>query len=160
MKKYKPFRSSVLSVLFLSALCAISSLSAFAADLFENKVVAEGKGFTIKESDLEEAFIGHKAAAAAMGQPMPSSLDRRLEVQILEKMIATKLMLAKANPSDREEGKKVAERMIADGKAKVGNEASYRRRLVAVGSTPEKYEAEILEQAIVQAVIERELGRK
>src|SRR5688500_7664831 len=95
---------SVLSVLFLCALCATSSLSSFGADLFENKIVAKGKGFVIKESDLEEAFIGHKAAAAAMGQPMPGSLDRRLEVQILEKMIATTLMIAKANPSDREEG--------------------------------------------------------
>ena len=42
----------------------------------------------------------------------------------------------------------------------MGSEGSYRRRLLAVGSTPEKYEAEILEQAIVQAVIERELGKK
>jgi peptidyl-prolyl cis-trans isomerase C len=156
--KMSPLRiSSVFSVLLLCALCATSSL---AADLFEDKVVAKGKGFVIKESDLDEAFIAHKAAAAAMGQPMPGSLDERLKVQILEKMIATKIMLAKANPSDREEGKKVADRMIADGKAKTGSDASYRRRLVAVGSAPEKYEAEILEQAIVQAVIERELGKK
>jgi peptidyl-prolyl cis-trans isomerase C len=137
-----------------------ASLPCFTADLFEDKVVAQGKGFAIKESDLEEAFIGHKAASSAMGERIPGALDQRLKVQILEKMLATKLMLSKATPVDREEGKKVAERMIADGRAKVGSEASYRRRLLAVGSTPEKYEAEILEQAIVQAVIERELGKK
>jgi peptidyl-prolyl cis-trans isomerase C len=157
MMNKKPSRLAAFSVLLLCALCATSSL---AADLFEDKIVAKGKGFVIKESDLEEAFIGHKAASAAMGERIPGALDQRLKVQILEKMIATKLMLAKATPSDREDGKNVADRMIADGKSKVGSEGSYRRRLLAVGSTPEKYEAEILEQAIVQAVIERELGKK
>src|SRR5688572_22984826 len=130
MKKYKPLPSSLFSVLLLCALSVTSTLSCFGADLFEDKVVARGKGFVIKESDLEEAFIGHKAASAAMGERIPGALDQRLKVQILEKMIATKLMLAKATASDREEGKNVADRMIADGKAKVGSEGSYRRRLL------------------------------
>ena len=156
----KPFLPVVLIVYAVLLLWVHGVTSSFAAELFEDKVVAKGKGFVIKESDLEEAFIGHKAASAAMGERIPGALDQRLKVQILEKMIATKLMLAKSTASDREEGKNVADRMIADGKAKVGSEGSYRRRLLAVGSAPEKYEAEILEQAIVQAVIERELGKK
>jgi parvulin-like peptidyl-prolyl isomerase len=152
---------SVRSVLFLCAFCVtLSSLSSFSAELFEDTVVAKGKGLLIKESDLEEAFVGHKAAAAALGQRVPGALDDSLKARILEKMIATRLMLARATPGDREEGKKTADRMIAEGKAKAGSEASYRRRLVAVGSTAEKYEAEIIEQATVQAVIERELGKK
>jgi parvulin-like peptidyl-prolyl isomerase len=145
--------------LIAAFLCACVT-STFAADLFEDKVVAKGKGLVIKESDLDEAFIAHKAAASAMGQSVPGLFDDRLKTQILDKMIATKLMLARANQSDRDEGKMTADRMIADGRERAGNEAGYRRRLLAVGSSPEKYEAEILEQAIVQAVIERELGRK
>lgn len=140
---------------------ALSCLpSTFSAALFEDTVVAKGKGLAIKESDLEEAFVGHKAAAAAMGQRVPGALDDSLKARILEKMIATRLMLARATPGDQEEGKKTADKMIADGREKAGSEASYRRRLVAVGSSVEKYEAEILEQATVQAMIERELGKK
>src|SRR5687767_12944170 len=150
--------SLVFSVLFLYALCV--TLSSFSAELFEDRVVARGKGLVIKESDLEEAFVGHKAAAAALGQRVPGVLDDTLKARILEKMIATRLMLARATPADREEGKKTAEKMIADGREKAGSDASYRRRLLAVGSSPEEYEAEILEQATVQAVIERELGKK
>ncbi len=147
-----------LFALLLCVLCVAPA--ALGAELFQNPVVAQGKGLLIKESDVEEAYVGHKAAAAAMGQRLPGALDESLKAQILEKMIATRLMLARATPLDRDEGKRTADRMIADGKEKAGSEGSYRRRLLAVGSSPEKYEAEILEQAIVQAVIERELGKK
>lgn len=146
------------SVIFLCALCVTPSSSA--ADLFGDKVVARGQGLQIKESDLEKAFIAHKAASAAMGQPVPGALDDKLMAQILDKMIATRLMLARANQSDREVGKQTADRMIADNKEKAGSETSYRRRLVAVGSSPEEHEVELVEQAVVQAVIERELGKK
>lgn len=153
-------RRSFLRNMFFVLLCGLSVAPAFPADLFDDAVVAKGKGLLIKESDLDEAFIGHKAAAAAMGQRVPGAMEESLKGQILEKMIATKLLVARATPSDRDEGKLTASRMIADGKEKAGSEGSYRRRLLAVGSSPEKYEAEILEQATVQAVIERELGKK
>lgn len=158
MRAMELIRTIVFSVILLCALCGAPAASG--ADLFEDKVVARGKGLLIKESDLEKAFIAHKAASSAMGQPVPGVLDDRLRSQILEKMIATRLMLARANQSDRESGKQTADRMIADNKEKAGSEASYRRKLVAVGSSPQEHEAEILEQAIVQAVIERELGKK
>lgn len=146
---------------FLSAyLCAFCVTASFPADLFEDQIVAKGKGLEIRESHLEEAFLGHKAAASALGQPVPNAMDDRVKAQILEKMIATRLILTRANASDREEGKLTAEKMITDGKEKAGSEASYRRRLLAVGSSPEKHEAELLEQAIVQAVIDRELRKK
>ena len=57
-----PFTKSL--AVYLSLLCMTAS---FAADLFEDKVVAKGKGFVINESDVDKAFIAHKAAAAAMG---------------------------------------------------------------------------------------------
>ena len=149
---------SLFSVLFLYALCVTPS--SFAAELFDDPVIAKGKGLLIRESDVEEAFVAHKAAAAAMGQRAPEALEGAMKEQILQKMIATKLILARATPQDLDEGKLTAARMIADGREKAGSEASYRRRLLAVGSSVEKYETEILEQAIVQAVIDRELRKK
>jgi peptidyl-prolyl cis-trans isomerase C len=124
-----------------------------------DKVVAKGKGFVIKESDVDKAFIAHKAAAAAMGQPV-GLLDSKLKEQILEKMVATRMVLARATPGDKEEGTRLAEKLIAEGKRRAGNPVTYNRRLVAVGSSPEEYEGEITEQAIVQTVIDREIGKK
>ena len=139
--------------------CVLSVASSFCAELFEDKVVAKGQGFVIKESDVDKAFIAHKAAAAAMGQPV-GALDSQLKSNILEKMVATRMVIARATPSDKEEGKKLAERLIAEGKRRAGNPGTYQRRLLAVGSSPEEYEAEISEQAVVQTVIDREIGKK
>jgi peptidyl-prolyl cis-trans isomerase C len=132
-----------------------------AADaLFDDPVVAKSKIFQIRDSDVQEAFTAQKAAAAALGQAVPPQFDARIKRQVLEKLIATKLMLARATPFDQQTGKKLGERLIQEGREKVGSEASYRRRLLAVGSSPEEYEAELLEQAVVQAVIDRELKSK
>jgi parvulin-like peptidyl-prolyl isomerase len=130
-----------------------------ADSLFNDPVVAKGKGFQIRESDLDEAYVGHKAAAAAMGQNTPPALEPQLKKQLLDKMIASRLFLARATAADLDNGKKMAASLIAESKQKAGSEGSYRRRLTAVGSSPQKYEAELTEQAIVQAVVDRELKR-
>src|SRR5262245_45589523 len=81
----------------------------FAAEsLFADPVVAKAKGFQIRESDLQQAYVEHKAAAAAVGQPTPPALETKLKAQLLDKMIATKLFLARATAQDRQEGKKMA----------------------------------------------------
>lgn len=143
----------------LISLFALPSLSN-AAELFDDPVVVKAKHFQIKESDVQEAYVSYKATSAALGQPAAPQLEERLKRQIIDKMVATRLFLARATALDKEEGKKLADKMIAEGRAKAGSDASYRRRLLAVGSSPEKHEAEILEQAIVQNVIDRELKNK
>jgi peptidyl-prolyl cis-trans isomerase C len=135
-------------------------LAAGGAPLFDDPVVVKSKHFQIKDSDVQEAYVSHKATSAALGQPAAPQLEDRLKKQIVDKLVATKLFLARATPGDKDEGKKLADKMIAEGRAKAGSDASYRRRLLAVGSSPEKHEAEILEQAIVQTVIDRELKNK
>ena len=133
MRVDRPAVFSVFSVLFLCVLCV--ALPCFSAELFEDKVVARGKNLVIKESDLDEAFVGHKAAAAALGQRVPGVLDDSLKARILEKMIATRLMLARATPADRDEGKRTADRMIADGKEKaVASQTTTCRSYAAFGS--------------------------
>lgn len=144
--------------LTLAWLLAAFTPANFAAEpLFADPVRVKGKGIEIRQSDIEEGYVAYKAARAALGQRLPNALEDQVKEQVLEKLIATKLLLDRATPSDREEGKKIADRLIDEGKQKLSSEASYRRQMHAVGTTPEKYEADILEQAIVKAVIDREL---
>lgn len=139
-------------------LCALAQ--GFAADgLFKDPVVVKAKTFRIRESDLDEAYVSYKAAAAAFGQPLPDSGEEQIKAQLLDKMVATKLLLHRATAQDKDEGKKLADRLIAETRRKAGSDAAYNRRLLAVGSSQEKYEAEILEQAVVQVVIDRELKK-
>jgi peptidyl-prolyl cis-trans isomerase C len=151
---YRSFASVIL------VLIAQLGWSGAAERLFDDPVLAKAKSFEIRESDVQEAYVAQKAAAAALGQRPPAALETKLKQQILDKMIATRLLVARAQPQDRDEAQKLAQKLIADNKQRAGSDGSYRRRLLAVGSSPEKYEAEILEQATVQAVIDRELKRK
>lgn len=152
--------SSVRCIPLLGLALLLASPGRAAERLFADPVLAKGKGIEIRQSHVDDAFLSYTAARAAIGQRNPGALEPQLKQQVLEKLIATRLFLARATPADREEGKKIAARLISEGKAKVPTEASYRRQLIAVGTTPEKYEADITEQAIVKAVIDRELKNK
>jgi peptidyl-prolyl cis-trans isomerase C len=148
------------TILFILGLQFLLAVGLGADSLFDDPVVVKSKLFEIRESDVQETYVGQKAAAAALGQRQPPGLESQMKRQIVEKMIATKLLLARANTLDKDAGARLGQRLIAEGKDNAGSEASYRRRLLAVGSSPEHYEAEVIEQATVQAVIDRELKSK
>jgi peptidyl-prolyl cis-trans isomerase C len=150
-----------LTFLFLACLIRLTASAAPAErPLFDDPVVARTKSFSIRDSEVQEAYVNNKAAAAAIGQSLAGASEDALKQQALDKMIATKILLARATPQDREDGRKTVERLISETKERAGSEATFRRRLLAVGSSPEEYEKELLEQATVQAVIDRELRKK
>src|SRR2546428_4805840 len=65
---------------------------ASAVPLFEDPVVARGKGLEIKRSQLDDAFISYKANLAARGQSLAE--DQRLdrEGQLLDRLIVTQIL--------------------------------------------------------------------
>lgn len=153
--------SSLRTMAVALAVAALMSFHASAADrLFADPVVAKGTNFVVHESELEENFTAFKSARAAVGQPMPPVPEIELKRQMLDKIIATRLILAHAIPEDQEAGKNLAAKLISDTKAKAASESSFNRQLIAMGTTFEKYEKEMTDQAIVKAVIDRELKSK
>jgi parvulin-like peptidyl-prolyl isomerase len=138
------------------------AVQSFGAPLFEDRVVAKGKGFEIKSSQVEETFILYKANRAAIGQPTPNNPDaiKKAELEILDSLIASKLILGKATEADRTNGVAQAERFIADKKAAAQTEAAYKRQLIISGVTAELFEREVLDQAIIKSVVDREVRSK
>jgi hypothetical protein len=59
--------------------------AAATAPLFDDVVVAKGKGFQIKQSQVDEMYMAFKGHRAAIGQTIPDSLRPRIESDILEK---------------------------------------------------------------------------
>lgn len=145
----------------LIALVLAAQTFSFGA-LFGDRVVAKGKGFEIKASQVEDTFILFKANRAVIGQPTPQSPDdiKKAEMEILDSLISSKLILQKATEADRTNGVAQAEKFIADKKAAAQSESAYRRQLVISGVTPEVFEREVLDQAIIKAVIDREIRSK
>src|SRR6266542_2262352 len=73
-----------------------------------DEVLAKGKGCEVKRSQIDSAFIAFKANAAARGQMVPESAREQIEGQILDRLIFTQLLLAKATETDKIQGKQAA----------------------------------------------------
>jgi peptidyl-prolyl cis-trans isomerase C len=92
-----------------------------------------------------------------MGQVVPEAARAQIESDILDKLIATQLFLQRATEQDKAKAKEIAEGFLQDQKKQVPSEESFRRQLLAVGMTPDEFSTQIREQAIVKAVIDREI---
>ncbi len=131
--------------------------SPLAADLFEDKVVAKGKGVEIKSSQVEEAFLRYKANLAANNRTIPETEREPVEKEILDELIATQLLLQQATDADRSAGQETADKFVAERISQAVSEESFDRQLRVTGLTPQQFRAKVLEQAVVKAVIDREI---
>lgn len=127
---------------------------------FLDKVLARGKGVHVTQSQVDEMYLNFKSHRAATGMRVPESMRPRIEADIVEKLIATQLFLQMATEEDRSKAKSLAEEFIAEQMKQVPSQESFHRQLLLVGMTPEQYAAQIREQAVVKAVIDREIKSK
>lgn len=147
------------SYLILALVCA---LSARADSLFGDRVLAKGKNVEIKASEVEDMFIAYKAQRAAAGQPVPEREEdiKKVESEIVDTLISSKLMLAHATPADRTNGLAQAAKFIEDRKTNAPSEAAFKRTLIANGLSYDKFVKQVEEQGIIKAVVDRELRPK
>jgi peptidyl-prolyl cis-trans isomerase C len=137
--------------------------NAFAAkddELFDNPVVAKGKGFEIKRSEVEDAFTAIKANAAAVNEKIADDRREQLEAELLNEQILTRLLLQKATDADKAKAREAAQETFAKLKARSSSEDIFKWRLRAVGMTVEAFQAQLNEQETRKAVLHREVADK
>jgi parvulin-like peptidyl-prolyl isomerase len=123
--------------------------------LFGDPVIAKGKGFEIKRSQLDELVTKFKAAAAARNMSIPS--EQTVEKGALDNLIAEPLLLARANDADRNKGVQSANLQMAAVLEQAGSQEALDRMFKARGVTAEAYRKEIAQFATANSVLEREL---
>jgi peptidyl-prolyl cis-trans isomerase C len=126
-------------------------------DLFGTTVVAKGKGFEIKRSQLDDDVIRAKSQLSAAGRPVSPDQTALMEQQILDQLINVQLLKAKATDADRAAGKAAAEKRLADVKAKLGSDDAFKRQLTLMGATQEEVLDKWAEALTAEAVLKREL---
>ncbi|MBI2948525.1 MAG: peptidylprolyl isomerase [Verrucomicrobia bacterium] len=134
--------------------------SVAATNLFADRVLAKGKGVEVRQSQVDDLYVAFKANQVAAGKLVPDALRKKIEADILDKLITTQLVLSRATEADRTKAKGLVEELVAAQKKQAPSEESFNRQLLAVGMTPEQYRAQMLEQAIVESVIDREIRAK
>ena len=131
-------------------------------ELFPDPVVARGKGFEIKRSQVEEALISIKANLPVSGRNMPP--DELLERQVLDRLIQIRLLLNRATDADKAKGKEAFNKELQSIKTNLNATAGefdsrFNRQLRAQGLTREQWEKQRIELATIGAVLERELAK-
>lgn len=131
-----------------------------AKDLFPDTVVAKGKGVEVKRSQVDEAYNLFKANAAASGRTLREEDRNRDQAMILDRIISTKLLVARANEEDKKKAAENADKYIAETKKRLPSEEFFELQLKSIGLTPATYRERLLEQAICEEVINREVRDK
>ncbi len=126
-------------------------------DLFGSTVVAKGKGFEIKRSQLDDDVVRAKAQLSAAGRPVSADQTALMEQQILDQLINVQLLKAKATDADRAAGKAAAEKRLADVKTKLGSDDAFKRQLTLMGATEQEVVDKWAEALTAEAVLKREL---
>ncbi len=161
--KLKLFLSAALAAGMISAQAATenaapaagtnSSTDAMTA-LFGDPVIAQGKGFEIKRSELDQVMSGAKANAAAQGQQLPPDF----QIQILNQLIYIQLLQQKATDADRAAGQKDADLQFTNILKHFGSPEALERQLTAVGMTVQQLRAKAVQEAVAKAALRRELN--
>ena len=135
----------------------VNSQAAMTA-LFGDPVIAKGKGFEIKRSELDEVMLGIKSSAAARGQTIPPAQLTQIESQLLDRLIQDQLLLQKATDADRTNGVQKASSQMNLLLERFGSQEALERQMKAVGLTVAELRSKITQENTAQAVKIRELN--
>ncbi len=126
-------------------------------DLFDDPVVARGKGVEIRRSQLDNAFIAYKTDLSIRGERLPEGLRSTREAELLDRLVLNQLIVNRATDPDRTRGKEIADKFLAELKKGFASDETFARRLKVMGLTQEQHDKLVQHQALADAVIEREV---
>lgn len=126
-------------------------------ELFGDKVIARGKGFEIKRSQLDAALLGFKAAAAARRQTLPPVGPARIEQDLLQQLIRIHMLLARATEADWAKGREEGQKRIDDTIQRAGGETNALRQIKSMGLSLDELKARYIEEATAEVVLTREI---
>ena len=133
------------------------NLDATMTALFGNPVIARGKGFEIKQSDLDEVMTGIKAAAAMRNQSIPPEQVRTIENEMLNRLIQVQLLLQQTTDADRAEGQQLADLQLKTLLERAGSPEALNRQFMALGMSMDQLRTRLVQEGTAQAALVRQL---
>ena len=129
-------------------------------ELFGDSVVAKGKGFEIKRSQLDDEVFRLKGQVAARGRNLSPDESAALEKQVLDQLIQLAILKLRTTDADKKAATEVATKRLDDAQTALGSDEAFKRRLRAEGLTREQLLAKWTEGAAAETAAKRELDVK
>ena len=126
--------------------------------LFGDPVIAKGKGFEIKRSELDEAVMGIQSTAAARGQTISPGQLTQIEGKLLCQLIQVQLLLQKTTEADKSNGVQRTDLQMKALLERFGSQEAFERQMKAAGMTAADLRAKIAQKLTAEAVLMRELN--
>ncbi len=133
---------------------ATAKPAAKAADLFPDAVVAKGRGVEIKRSRLDEDVTRVRANYTARGQEIPAAQLPLLEKQLLDNLILTQILVAKATAADKAKGREEGEKRFDLIKKNAPSEEILLRQLKTMDLNFDTLRDRLNEEATVRAMLQ------
>jgi peptidyl-prolyl cis-trans isomerase C len=126
------------------------------AEIFPDPVVATGKGFEIKRSQLDEAFLSYNTSVAANGGSIPEDQRSVVRSNLLQHLIITRILTQKATADDKAKTRKLVEDNIAEARKSAPSPEMFDAQIKASGMTLDQVRERACEEQLCRRVLERE----
>ncbi len=154
-KMIQPVWVATLALTLVQLPFAAPSASAeTSTNLFPDPVMATGKGFEIKRSQLDEAFVDYSASAAAKGNAIPDSDRTAVRSKLLDHLIIDRLLLQKATAEEKTKTQKMVDDAINE--ARTNAPEAFDAQVKATGMTLEQMRSRAVEEQLCRRVLIRE----
>ena len=125
-----------------------------------NEIVARGKGVSVKRRQVNEALATLKKSAEAQGQTIPDAEREKVEEGVLDRLVMTQLLVGKATADDKSKAKELADQVAGRYRDQARTPERFAAQLKAMGVSEEAFRTQVLDQAICEQVLDRELRSK
>jgi peptidyl-prolyl cis-trans isomerase C len=123
------------------------------ASLFSDPVVATGKGFEIKRSQLDDAFINYSANATANNSAIADGDRAAVRSKLLENLIVNKILLQKATSDDKAAAVKLVDSEIARARSNAPSPEAFDQQIKARGLTLAEVRDQEVDKQLAQRVL-------
>jgi peptidyl-prolyl cis-trans isomerase C len=153
-----PVLPALLACAFLQLPTALSARTPDPASaLFSDPVVATGKGFQIKRSEVDDAFVNYNASLVASGRSIPESQRSEIRSKLLDHLIVNQILLQKATDSDKALAKKQTEEYIQRERTNSPSEEAFEERIKSTGMTLAQVTAKLEQDRICHDILQHEI---
>ena len=126
------------------------------ADGFSDPVVASGKGFQIKRSQLDDAFLSYNTSVAANGGAIPEDQRDTVRSNLLQHLIITQILLQKATPQDKADIRKMVDLNIEEARKTASSAQAFDAQIKASGMTLDQVRERACTEQLSRRILERE----
>ena len=123
---------------------------------FPDPVVATGKGFEIKRSQLDDAFLSYSSSVAANGGSIPEDQRSEIRSKLLDHLVISRILTQKATADDRTTTRKMVEDNIDEARKSAPSPEAFNAQIKASGMTLEQVRERACEEQLARRVLERE----